>query len=203
VVLADVSGKGVPAAIFMSNIRAIVHALAREAAAPNELLTRLSSDVLADTAARLYATCIIALVDPEERTMTYSNAGHPAGVLASAWGVRPLRAGGPPVGLLEGATYDIETVAFGEGDIITLVSDGVSEALDAPSDLLPFAIAEEILRAHSYTMMTTLHRTRAWSRREGTGLSLRVLRVLRGENAGLASDWSYLTGFSAFSKNSR
>jgi serine/threonine protein phosphatase PrpC len=55
------------------------------------------------------------------------------------------------VGLLEGASYDTEAVAFGEGDIITLVSDGVSEALDVPSHLLPFAIAEEILRAHSCT----------------------------------------------------
>lgn len=148
VVLADISGKGVPAAIFMSNVRAIVHTLVHEVAAPNELLTRLSRDVLADGAAGPYATCIIALVDPDHRTMIYSNAGHPAGVLAGPWGVHPLRAGGPPVGLLENAVYDTETLVFGDGDMVTLVSDGVSEALDVPSDLLPFVIAEEIVRAH-------------------------------------------------------
>ena len=151
VVLADISGKGLPAAIFMSNVRAIVHALVREISAPNELLACLSRDVLADARAGLYATCFIGLVDPKDRTMTYSNAGHPAGILTGPLGVRSLRAGGPPVGLLEGAAYEAETVSFGEGQMITLVSDGISEALDVAEDALPFAIASEVLRASSCT----------------------------------------------------
>ncbi len=151
VVLADISGKGVPAAIFMSNIRAIVHALIREISAPDELLARLSRDILADAGAGLYATCFIALVDPNNRTMTYSNAGHPPGILTGPGGVHPLCAGGPPVGLLERAAYEAETISFGEGDLITLVSDGISEALDVSADVLPFAIAAEISRASSGT----------------------------------------------------
>lgn len=151
VVLADISGKGIPAAIFMSNIRAIVHALVREISAPDELLARLSRDVLADADAGLYATCFIALVDPKKRTMTYSNAGHPPGILTGPIGVHPLRAGGPPVGLLEGATYEVETVSFCEGQMITLVSDGIAEALDVAADALPFAIASEVSRASSCT----------------------------------------------------
>jgi phosphoserine phosphatase RsbU/P len=111
----------------------------------------LPRDVLADVAAGLYATCFIALVDLRTRTMTYSNAGHPPGVLTGPWGVHPLRAGGPPVGLLEDASYEAETLPFGEGDMITLVSDGVSETLDVAADLLPFVMAEEIIRAPSYT----------------------------------------------------
>ena len=125
VVLADVSGKGIAAAIFMSNIRAIVQALVRDVSAPDELLRRLSRDVLADARAGLYATYFIVLVDPYARTMSYLNAGHPPGILTGPRGVRALRAGGPPVGLLEGATYDAETVAFDEGQMITLVSDGM------------------------------------------------------------------------------
>jgi len=151
VVLADISGKGIAAAIFMSNIRAIVQALVRDVSAPDEILRRLSRDVLADARAGLYATCFIALVDPARRTMTYSNAGHPPGILTGPRGVRRLGVGGPPVGLLEGATYDAETVAFGEDQIITLISDGVSEAMDVPADALPFAVASEISRASSRT----------------------------------------------------
>jgi Stage II sporulation protein E (SpoIIE) len=151
VVLADISGKGIAAAIFMSNTRAIVRALVRDVSAPDELLRRLSRDVLADARAGLYATCFIALVDPKERTMTYSNAGHPPGILTGPRGVRALRAGGPPVGLLEGSTYEAETVAFDEGQMITLVSDGVSEAMDVAADALPFALASEVLRASSST----------------------------------------------------
>jgi hypothetical protein len=151
VVLADISGKGIAAAIFMSNIRAIVQALVRDVSAPDELLRRLSRDVLADARAGLYATCFIALVDPKERKMTYSNAGHPPGILTGPRGVRALRAGGPPVGLLEGALYESETVSFGEGQMITLVSDGISEAMDVGADALPFAIASEVFRASSCT----------------------------------------------------
>ena len=151
VVLADISGKGIAAAIFMSNIRAIVQALVRDVSAPNELLRRLSRDVLADARAGLYATCFIALVDAKQRTMTYSNAGHPPGILTGPRGVRALRVGGPPVGLLEGATYEAETVTFGEGQMITLVSDGVSEAMDVAADALPSAIASEVARSSSRT----------------------------------------------------
>jgi Stage II sporulation protein E (SpoIIE) len=151
VILADISGKGVPAAIFLSNIRAIVHALVREISAPNELLARLSRDVLVDAGAGFYATCFVALVDPEKRTMTYSNAGHPPGILTGRLGVHSLRVGGPPVGLLEAASYEAETVSFGEGEMITLVSDGISEALDVSADALPLALAAEVSRASPCT----------------------------------------------------
>ncbi|MES1255254.1 MAG: PP2C family protein-serine/threonine phosphatase [Acidobacteriota bacterium] len=151
VVLADISGKGIPAAIFVSNIRAIIHALVRDVATPDNLLNRLSREVQMDARAGLYATCFVALVDTRQRTVTYSNAGHPPGILTGPGGVRALAVGGPPVGLIEGAVYRAETLSYGAGDVVTLVSDGISEALDVPAALLPAAIADEVFRAPSAT----------------------------------------------------
>jgi hypothetical protein len=167
VILADISGKGVPAAIFVSNIRAIIHALVRDVATPDELLTRLSRDMLADARAGLYATCFVALVDPNARTMTYSNAGHPPGVLTGPHGFRTLSAGGPPVGLIEGATYGAETVSFGSGEMITLVSDGISEALDVPADLLPRTIAALVSDGSSRTPQAVCARLLGATRESG------------------------------------
>jgi serine phosphatase RsbU (regulator of sigma subunit) len=144
VVLGDVSGKGVAAAVFLANVRATLRALARETTHARTLLSCLSSTLLADSTSGLYVTCIVAIVDPAARSMIYVNAGHPAGLLWSANGVRELRAGGPPAGLLEGAQYEEESVTFGEGDLVIFVSDGISEALAGSGHGVVDAIAAQI-----------------------------------------------------------
>lgn len=150
VVLGDVSGKGVAAAVFVANVRATLRALAREATHPGTLVSHLSSALLADSTSGLYVTCIVAIVDPAERSMVYVNAGHPAGVLWSPQGARGLRVGGPPAGLLSEAQFDEEVLTFGEDDLVVFVSDGVTEALDATGDGVD-AIAAQIVRAEKPT----------------------------------------------------
>lgn len=144
VVLADVSGKGVPAALYLANVRALLRALARGTVRPRQLVSDLSSALLADSASGLYVTCIVAFVEPATRSMTYVNAGHPAGILWNRRDVRALQSGGPPVGLLPDAQFEEEDVAFGVGDIVAFVSDGITEALDASGDGVVSAIATEI-----------------------------------------------------------
>jgi hypothetical protein len=147
VVLADVSGKGIPAAVFLSNVRAVLRTLVRETTAPAEILARLSQAVLDDGAGNLYVTCLVAVVDTSGRTITYANAGHPAGLLIGRQGLRTLTAGGPPVGLLAGVTYEQESVGLAPGDLVVLVSDGVTEALDATGREGPGTLAREVSRA--------------------------------------------------------
>lgn len=147
VILADVSGKGIPAAVFLSNVRAVVRTLVRETIAPAEILARLSDAVLADAAVNLYVTCLVAVVDTAGRTLTYANAGHPAGLLLNRNGLRTLSVGGPPVGLLPGVSYQQESVGISPGDLVVLVSDGVTEALEATGGDGPRKLAGEVQRS--------------------------------------------------------
>ena len=68
VVLGDVSGKGIAAAVFLANVRATLRALARDATCPRTLLSNLSSALLTDSTSGLYVTCIVAIVDPRDRS---------------------------------------------------------------------------------------------------------------------------------------
>jgi phosphoserine phosphatase RsbU/P len=125
-------------------VRAIVRALAREATHPQELLSRVSSALLADSSSGMYVTCIIAIVDPAARSMTYVNAGHPAGLVWSPRTARGLSVGGPPIGLLPGVHFEEETLAFTPGELVVFMSDGVTEGLDADSDTIVSMIAAQI-----------------------------------------------------------
>ncbi len=144
VVLGDVSGKGLAAALFVANVRAILRTLARDATRPALLMASLSDALLANSTSGLYVTCIVAMVDPVSRSMVYANAGHPAGVLWSTGGARGLPSSGPPAGLLAGAPYKEETIELTEGDLVVFVSDGVTEALDASGQGAVDAIARQI-----------------------------------------------------------
>ena len=151
VVLGDVSGKGVAAAVFVANVRATLRALARQATRPATLLAHLSSTLLCDSTSGFYVTCIVAMVDPVERSMVYVNAGHPAGVLWSPQSTRALRVGGPPAGLFPDAQFDEEVLTFGEGDLVVFVSDGITEALDVSGDGVVGTIAAQIAKAERPT----------------------------------------------------
>ena len=151
VVLGDVSGKGVAAAVFLANVRATLRALAREATNPRTLVSHLSSALLNDSTSGFYVTCLVAMIDPLARSMVYVNAGHPAGVLWSRGQARGLRVGGPPAGLLRDAQFDEEMLTFGDGDLVVFVSDGVTEALDANGDGVVGTIAAQIAKAERPT----------------------------------------------------
>ena len=141
VVLADVSGKGIPAAIFLSNVRAVVRALVRETEEPKELARRLSEAVSQDAPEGTYVSAILAVVDPGARRLTYTNAGHPAGmILRHNRPAYAMQVGGPPAGLLPNLIYDQETVAFGPEDLVVLATDGVTESLNTSSDGLLAAV---------------------------------------------------------------
>ena len=153
VVLADVSGKGVPAAVFVSNTRAVLRAVAREGrSTPGRVLTAVSEILLRDGRSDLYVTCVVAIVDTQQHTMVYANAGHPPGVvLSNGGGTHALGVGGPPLGLLAAADYDEERVTLGPGDLVVLVSDGITDAIDASGDDIPMALRAELAKLRERT----------------------------------------------------
>ena len=130
VLVADVSGKGIPAALALGSLRSTFRALARQRLAPAEILRHLSAAFLQDWHGMPYVTCIVAAFNLLARTVVYSNAGHPPAMLAGPTGTRYLFRGGPPAGLLPGASFEQGSLSLHAGDICLLVSDGVTEALD-------------------------------------------------------------------------
>jgi serine phosphatase RsbU (regulator of sigma subunit) len=130
VLLADVSGKGIPAAMALGSLRSTFRALARQQLAPAQILSELSTAFLDDWQGMPYVTCIVAEFNLRAHTLVYTNAGHPPGILLGPAATRYLDRGGPPAGLLSNATFDQELLTLHAGDICLLVSDGVTEALD-------------------------------------------------------------------------
>jgi serine phosphatase RsbU (regulator of sigma subunit) len=151
-VIADVSGKGVPAAVFMSNTRAVLRAVARDAPTPASVMAAVSATLRLDGASNLYVTCVVVMVDTARHTIVYANAGHPPAVILSTDGsLRALSVGGPPLGLLPDAHYDEERVTLRSGDLVVLVSDGITEAIDASGNEIPAALGAELRRLPEIT----------------------------------------------------
>jgi serine phosphatase RsbU (regulator of sigma subunit) len=130
VLVADISGKGIPAAMAIGSLRAAFRALARQGLEPARIVSELSADLLQDWGGVPYVTCVVLSVDLQSRTIVYTNAGHPAGILVERERVEYLERGGPPAGLLPGIRFDQGIAALDAGATCLLVSDGVTEALD-------------------------------------------------------------------------
>jgi sigma-B regulation protein RsbU (phosphoserine phosphatase) len=127
--IADVSGKGTPASLLMASVHAFVQALAGRVA-PAELVARLDRFLFDRTQASRYVTLVYAELETASRRLRYVNAGHvPPFRVAAGGGVARLTAGGPAAGLLGDLTgYEAGELTLEPGDVVAMVTDGVSEA---------------------------------------------------------------------------
>jgi sigma-B regulation protein RsbU (phosphoserine phosphatase) len=131
--IADVSGKGTPASILMASVHASLRALAGTAA-PELLMARLNRFLFESTQENKYVTFFYAELAARQRRLRYVNAGHVPPFLLRADGASErLECGGPVLGLLEDAAYEVGEVTLAPGDMVVMVTDGVSEAA-SPDD---------------------------------------------------------------------
>ena len=132
--VADVSGKGAPASILMASVHASLQALAG-AASPAVVLERLNRFLFASTQANKFVTLFYAELDTRARRLSYVNAGHvpPFRVRGRDGEIERLLAGGPALGLFDEATFEVGDLALDSGDVVGMVTDGVTEAL-SPDD---------------------------------------------------------------------
>ena len=130
--IADVAGKGVPAALLVSTVASTVRAFADGRLAPRALVEQLNRTVLRSSAAGKFVTFVYAELDHANGRIRYVNAGHNHPRLRRASGeLAALDQGGPPLGLFDGLPYDEGEVPFASGDALMLFSDGLSEAVDS------------------------------------------------------------------------
>ena len=132
VVIADVSGKGVPAALFMVLSRTLTRAAAPDGGGPADCVAKVNRLLAAENPETMFVTLFYGFIDPETGLMTYANAGHNAPYLVGADGaVRALEpAGGPALGVIDDIDYGEATVEIGSAETLVLFTDGVTEAMD-------------------------------------------------------------------------
>jgi sigma-B regulation protein RsbU (phosphoserine phosphatase) len=130
VLVGDVSGKGIPAALLQTSAHSLFRTYARRVSHPAELLRLVSREVFAENGGLLYLTCIAVHIERRSGIVMYVNAGHPSGLLIGPSGKRLLDKGGVPVGMFAETIYRTETLRIETGDIGVLVTDGITEGVE-------------------------------------------------------------------------
>jgi sigma-B regulation protein RsbU (phosphoserine phosphatase) len=133
--VADVVGKGLPAALLMSNFQAALKSLAAEHPSPADVSKRLNDLLYANIPLHKFITAFYAVVNIPDRTLTFTNAGHNPPLLVRANGecVR-LEAGGSVLGAFPNASFTEEQIQLEHGDRLALFTDGLTEACDPSGD---------------------------------------------------------------------
>ena len=164
VAIADVAGKGVPAALLSSMLQAAIRTQARSVESPAAILRNVNALVYRSTAVHQFATFFLAHVSADGRRMTYCNAGHNWPALLRRNGEREwLKCGGTILGIMEDVAMEEAAFDLHAGDVLVFYTDGISEATNVdgelygeerlvefvsglPPALHPEAIAQAILR---------------------------------------------------------
>lgn len=125
----DVSGKGVPAALFMSVSRTVLRAVAFEGGDPGTVLSKVNAILSRDNAESMFVTIFYAVLDLRTGVLAFSSAGHDDALLLSGTdSCEPLGYMGPAIGLIDTAEYPTATRALAPGDTLLLLTDGITEA---------------------------------------------------------------------------
>ena len=137
VVIADVSGKGVPAALFMVITKTLIKNQAGFSGDPGEVLTVVNNQLCENNDAGMFVTCFVGVLDVPSGTFTYANAGHNAPLLYHSGKEYQWLKAKPGFVLagLEGMQFASEKIDLRRGDRLLLYTDGVTEALDPAEEL--------------------------------------------------------------------
>jgi sigma-B regulation protein RsbU (phosphoserine phosphatase) len=150
IAMADVSGKGVPAALVVAAMRATLYTLAKRELALRSVFRNANEFIHASTRVRAkYVTLFYAVLDIQARRMIYVNAGHlPPIVMRANGDVDLLRSGGFPLGFFDAPRYFEQFVQLGTGDLVCLYTDGITETTNAKDEDYGRARLVEVLRRH-------------------------------------------------------
>jgi len=162
--IADVAGKGVPAALFMALARTLLRAVAFTNRSPADTLMRVNELILADSQADIFVTMLYAIWDPYTGKIELGNAGHnPALLMTKDGAVRQIKSPGIALGVVDEAFIGSTSLTLQPNEVLLLYTDGITEAIKADQSdfglerlqtimrqsrhLSAQAIADEILNA--------------------------------------------------------
>jgi serine phosphatase RsbU (regulator of sigma subunit)/anti-sigma regulatory factor (Ser/Thr protein kinase) len=148
-VIADVTDKGVPAAMVMAAARSLLRTSSQALASPGQILERVNDQLCPTMPPNMFVTCLYAVLDPASGRLVYANAGHDAPYVHSGeGGVSEMRARGMPLGLMEGMHYEEKELCLRPGDQVLLHSDGLAEAHNAQREMFGFPRVKSIVAEH-------------------------------------------------------
>jgi sigma-B regulation protein RsbU (phosphoserine phosphatase) len=132
VIIADVSGKGVPAALFMALTVTVLRFAMSLGFPPQEVLNRANRSIIADQQSRMFATVFVGYLDLDARVLEFASAGHNPPLLyrATTGRCEYLTASGVAIGVFEEATFAGETVTLEAEDVLVLYTDGITELIN-------------------------------------------------------------------------
>ncbi len=169
IVVADVAGKGMSAALLMSNLQARVQILAEEPGNLAALMSRLDHSVAAHSPTNRFITMFFGVLDPQSGRLVYCNAGHNPPIIVRAPGETELLPGkGTVLGILPEIGYEEQATDLRPGDLLAVYSDGVTEAAAPSGEELGETRLAEVLAANrdkeaSAVVDAVLDKIHAWS----------------------------------------
>jgi serine phosphatase RsbU (regulator of sigma subunit)/pSer/pThr/pTyr-binding forkhead associated (FHA) protein len=144
--IGDVAGKGIGAAMLMSNLQALLRLRAQETFEPSTLLSKLNTDLVGRVGEGRFVTFFYLLLDHSRHQIAYCNAGHNPPLLCKATGeISDLEVSGMPLGILPDIPYKTSRIDLGLGDVLLLYSDGISECMNEAGDLFGEERLKEVL----------------------------------------------------------
>jgi serine phosphatase RsbU (regulator of sigma subunit)/anti-sigma regulatory factor (Ser/Thr protein kinase) len=147
VIIADVTDKGVPAAMVMATTRSILRAQAEHLISPGKVLARTNELLHPDIPAKMFVTCLYMVIEPGSGNIILANAGHNLPYVLSKGKITELRATGMPLGLMPGMPYDELQTTLEPGQRLVLSSDGLVEAHNSQHEMYGFPRFKAVLAA--------------------------------------------------------
>lgn len=150
VVIADVAGKSIPAALFMALSRMIIRASATHQIKTSEVLKNANNMIAMDATAGMFVTLLYGILDGEGRTLNYADAGHPVPLIfrAEKLGYEEEEVSGIALGAEENAEYGERKITFLPGDLAVFFTDGVTEAMNPDGEMFGFSRLAEVVAAY-------------------------------------------------------
>jgi serine phosphatase RsbU (regulator of sigma subunit)/predicted ester cyclase len=149
VIIGDVSGKGIAAALVMANTQSVLRAVSQGSATPGELLAQVNEVHFSYIPTNMFVTCFCGILDPESGRLTYANAGHNPPFRQHGGKATTLFATGMPLGLMSSMAYEEKETILLPGDSVLFYSDGLIEAHNPEHEMLGSPRVRELVKEHA------------------------------------------------------
>jgi serine phosphatase RsbU (regulator of sigma subunit)/anti-sigma regulatory factor (Ser/Thr protein kinase) len=148
IIVADVTDKGIPAALVMATTRSMLRSAAEQLVSPCKVLRKANELLCTDIPENMFVTCMYALLDPRTGIIRYANAGHDLPYVRRSTGVDELYATGMPLGLMPDMDYEENETTIEPGETVLFHSDGLAEAHSPQREMFGFPRLKEKMASY-------------------------------------------------------